>query len=164
MMETRSIQIRKISDDRTVEFIISDGSIDAHNSILTPSGWDLDRFNKNGIFSYQHNIHGVVDPDFVLGPAKAYVEGNQLIGRATFETADINPLAERIFKKVMNGTLKAVSVGFIPRKHHMEENVMVFDEMELLEFSIVNIPSNPNAVKRNYDQTRNKNINLLNYL
>ncbi len=163
-METRELQIRKI-EDRTFEFIISDASVDAHGSILSPGGWDLTRFEKNGIFSYQHSLHTETNPDFVLGPATAYLEGNQLIGRATFETEDINPLAERIFKKVKNGTLRSVSVGFIPKKSHMEKDIVVFDAMELLEFSLVNIPSNPNAVKRNlYTQNRKIKNYILNYL
>lgn len=162
-METREFQIRKI-EDRTAEFIISDASVDAHGTILSPGGWDLNRFETNGIFGYMHNLQSDPNPDFVLGPATAYVEGNQLIGRATFETEDINQLAEKIFKKVKNGTLKAVSVGFIPKREHREGDVIVYDEMELLEFSIVNIPSNPNAVKRNYNEKRKIRNNLLNYL
>ena len=162
-METRELNIRKI-ENRTVEFVISDGTVDAHGTILSPGGWDLARFAQNGVFSYQHNIQYDTNPDYVLGPATAFTEGEKLIGRATFETEDINPLAEKIFKKVNNGTLKAVSVGFIPKKSHRENDVVVFDEMELFEFSVVNIPSNPNAVKRDYAENRIKKINILNYL
>jgi HK97 family phage prohead protease len=163
-METRELQIRKIEENRTIEFIISDDSIDAHGTILSPDGWNLARFEKNGVFSYQHNLHSEINPDYVLGPATAYKEGSQLIGRATFETENINPLAEKIYKKVKNGTLKAVSVGFIPKSQHLDGDVVVFDEMELLEFSIVNIPSNPNAVKRNYTKSRKLKNYILNYL
>ena len=161
-MELRELNIRQI-ENRTVDFIISDGTVDAHRTILNPKGWDLKRFFQSGIFSYQHNLQSSTDPDYVLGPATAFLEGDKLIGRATFETEDINPLAEKIFRKVKNGTLKAVSVGFIPKKFHMEKDIVVFDEMELLEFSIVNIPSNPNAVKRSYS-TKRKSFNLLNYM
>jgi hypothetical protein len=162
-MELRSLNIRKI-ENRTVDFIISDGSIDAHGTILSPGGWDLKRFEKNGLFSYQHNIYFDVNPDFILGPASAFLQNEKLIGRATFETEDINPLAEKIFRKVTNGTLKAVSVGFIPKRSHMEKDITVYDEMELLEFSIVNIPSNPNAVKRSFKKGIHKKHNILNYL
>ncbi len=166
-MQNRQIittnHIRKI-EDRTMEFIISDGSVDSHGSILNPGGWDLSRFEKNGIFGYQHNVGGATDPDYILGAARAYVENDKLIGIATFETEDVNPLAEKIFKKVKAGTLKAVSVGFIPKKSHRENDVIVYDEMELIEFSIVNVPSNPNAVKRSISETRKRYNNILNYL
>lgn len=161
-MEIRTLNIRNI-EDRTMDFVISDRTEDAHKSILSPDGWDLARFNKNGIFGYQHSIYEEINPDLVLGPATAFKEGDKLIGRATFETEEINPLAEKIFKKVKNGTLKAVSVGFLPKRSHFEKDILVFDEMELLEFSIVNIPSNPNAVKRNFSKNYNNN-HLLNYM
>ena len=72
--------------------------------------------------------------------------------------------AEKIFKKVKAGTLKAVSVGFIPKKSHREGDVIVYDEMELIEFSIVNLPSNPNAVKRGFGENRKSYNYILNYL
>jgi len=164
-IELRSIDIRAV-ENRTFDFVISDGSIDQHRTILKPGGWNLNRFAKNGIFSYQHNLYSPeVNPDYVLGPATAFVEADKLIGRATFETEDINPLAEKIYRKVKNGTLKAVSVGFIPLKYHFEKDIQVFDEMTLLEFSIVNIPSNPNTVKRGFKKgIKSKYINFLNYL
>lgn len=161
-MELRQLNIRQI-EDRSIEFVISDGSIDSHGTIINPKGWNLKRFSQNGIFSYQHNLQWSTDPDYVLGPATAFVENDKLIGRATFETEDINPLAEKIFRKVKNGTLKAVSVGFLPKKSHRDKDILVFDEAELFEFSIVNIPSNPNAVKRSYS-TKRKSFNILNYL
>ncbi len=166
-MENRQLithSIRKI-EDRTMEFIISDGTVDSHRSILNPEGWDLSRFEKSGIFGYQHNVHGSTDPDYILGPARAYVEGDKLIGVATFETEDVNPLAEKIFKKVKAGTLKAVSVGFIGLKSHRnEDGILIFDSMQLIEFSIVNIGSNPNAVKRSLSENRKKYSHILNYL
>lgn len=165
-MENRQLithSIRKI-EDRTMEFVISDGTEDAHRSILSPGGWDLKRFEKNGIFGFQHNVHDSTDPDFILGSATAYMEGDKLIGVANFETEDVNPLAEKIYRKVKAGTLKAVSVGFIPKKSHREGDVLVYDEMELIEFSIVNIPSNPNAVKRSFSENRKKFNHILNYL
>jgi hypothetical protein len=164
-MENRQLithSIRKI-EDRTIEFVISDGTVDAHRSILNPAGWDLKRFQKNGIFGYMHRVTDETDPDFILGPASAYIEGDKLIGVAKFEPEEVNQLAERIYKKVKAGTLKAVSVGFLPLESHREGDVVVYDKMELLEFSIVNIPSNPNAVKRTFAENKKK-YNLLNYL
>lgn len=165
-METReflSINIRGV-EDRTVEFIISDASKDRHGTILDPGSWKLDNFKKNGVFSYQHNIHEEINPDFVLGPATAYIEGDKLIGRATFEREDINPLAEKIFKKVKAGTLKSVSVGFLPGEEIEYGDDIILKNNELLEFSIVNIPSNPNAVKRSANnKNRKRNNNILNY-
>jgi len=73
----------------------------------------------------------------------------------TFETEDVNPLAEKIFRKIQSGTIKGASVGFIPKAGHWgkkengeDERTYYFDDVELSEFSIVTVPSNPDAVLR----------------
>lgn len=171
---SRVNSVNKINeDDRTVVFQISDASKDRHGTVLNMSNWNLENFNKNGIVGYQHDVHGggmcnAPNPDQVLGIGKAWLEDVNgemvLMGSVQFETEDINPLAEKIYKKVKNGTLKAVSVGFMPlvdekgsrgRNGYInkegdieDESTFYFYGQELLEFSIVNIPSNANALKR----------------
>jgi hypothetical protein len=160
----REFDRAKAEETRTVEFIISSSARDRHNSILNMKGWQLENFNRNPIVGYQHNVYGgnmcnAANPDDVLGPGRAYLENDLLIGEVTFETKDINPQAEKIFRKVLNGTLRATSVGFLEigegkMKKTLDESGNVIDEVymfsgqELLEFSIVNIPSNPEAVGR----------------
>lgn len=168
-------EMRKFADDveetRTIEFVISTDSKDRHGTVLNQKKWNLKNFNRNGIVGYQHNVHGGdmcsgPNPDDVIGIGKAWVEDGQLIGSVKFEPADINPLAEKIFRKVLHGTLKATSVGFLPigegRWGEGDESregpnpTYYFAGQELLEFSIVNIPSNPDAVARSIrDQTHN---------
>lgn len=160
----REFDRAKAEETRTVEFIISSSARDRHNSILNMKGWQLDNFNRNPIVGYQHNVYGgnmcnAANPDDVLGPGRAFLEDDLLIGEVTFETKDINPQAEKIFRKVLNKTLRATSVGFLEvgdgkMKKTLDESGNVIDEVymfagqELLEFSIVNIPSNPEAVGR----------------
>ena len=109
--EIRNIagHVRKVEENveetRTIEFVASDESRDSHGTVVPVSGWDLDRFNRNGIIGYQHNVYGDLcgneDPDRVIGTGEARIEGKELIVRITFEPADINPLAEKIFRKVL---------------------------------------------------------------
>ena len=149
------------NESRTVEFIISTNDKDRHGTVLNMAGWNLDNFNKNGIVGYNHEVYSSTNPDLILGTGKAWTEGEganqKLIGKVTFEPEDVNPLAEKIFRKVQNGTLKATSVGFTPvpvnGKYGEERNgTFHYFGQELLEFSIVNIPSNPNAVKRSAEE------------
>lgn len=162
----REFDRAKAEETRYVEFIISSADKDRHDSVLNMKGWNLDNFNANPIVGYQHNVYGgnmcqPDNPDDVLGPGRAFMEGEKLIGGITFETKDINPLAEKIFRKVMNGTLRATSVGFLEvgngeLRQTKDSSGKVIDEtyyfagQELLEFSIVNIPSNPKAVGRSF--------------
>ena len=160
-----------VQESRTVEFVISSNTKDRHGSVLPVDKWSLDRFNANGIVGYQHNVYGgdlcnAPDPDDVIGIGRAWVEGDLLIGSVQFETADINPKADKIFRKVINGTLKATSVGFAPtaptiygtgdQARGAENETEYYQGQELLEFSIVNIPSNPDALRRSLrDQAGN---------
>jgi hypothetical protein len=161
----REFDRAKAEEDRTIEFIISSADRDRHRTVLNMKGWNLDNFNANPIVGYQHNVYGDnmcsgPNPDDVLGPGRAFLEGDKLIGAVTFETKDINPLAEKIFRKVLNGTLRATSVGFLEegkgkygeadQRQGSENETYYFAGQELLEFSIVNIPSNAKAVGRSF--------------
>lgn len=157
-----------VEKTRTVRFVISTDGKDRHGTKLNMKGWQLDNFNRNPIVGYQHNVYGdnlctPPNPDDVLGPARAWVEtvgGREvLMGEVIFETADVNPQAEKVFRKVLNGTLRATSVGFLEvgegkveyekdAKGKVIGETYHFEGQELLEFSIVNIPSNPEATRK----------------
>lgn len=150
-------EFRKVSeDDRTVEFVASDNSVDSYGTVLPVDKWDLGRYERNGAVGYQHAIYGEDDPDNIIGKGRAFVENDQLIVAVTFEPRDINEKADKIYRKVLFGTLNAVSVGFAPtrdghwgdKKRGEDPEVYYYDGQELLEVSVVNIPSNSNAVRR----------------
>jgi len=171
-----------VEKTRKVPFVISTDGKDRHGTVLNMKNWKLDNFNRNPIVGYQHNVYGdnmcvPPNPDDVMGPARAWVEvvdGREvLMGEVTFETEDINPLAEKVFRKVLNGTLRATSVGFLEvGKGKMEQekdakgNVIgetyFFEGQELLEFSIVNIPSNPEATRKVVINHARAGVNMLN--
>jgi len=165
---------KKAEETRTIEFVISSNAKDRHGTRMNMDNWQLDNFNNNPIIGYQHNVYGggmcdPPNPDDVIGKGSAWIEnsnntkGNEekklLIGAVTFETADINPKADKIFKKVLFGSLRAASVGILPigegrfgdgNEAPGESNeTWYFAGQELLEFSIVNLPSNTEAMKRN---------------
>lgn len=159
-------EVRQIAEDaketRTVSFVISNATKDRHGTVLNPKKWDLKNYRKNPVVAYAHNIYGGLfsepNPDMLLGSSKVKVEGDELIGEVTFETEDVNPLAEKIFKKILSGTIRGASVGFLPigeGKYGKEEEAedgsdptFYYAGQELLEWSIVPIPSNPDTAKR----------------
>jgi hypothetical protein len=169
---------KDIEETRTVQFVISTDAKDRHQTKLNMKNWQLDNFNRNPIVGYQHNVYGdnmcvPPNPDDVLGPARAWVEDGRLMGEVKFETADINPQAEKIFRKVLNGTLKATSVGFLETgegkwvetkdaKGKVVDRTYHFDGQELIEFSIVNIPSNPEATRKVVMNHARAGVHMLN--
>lgn len=152
-----SLQNRKIDEKtRSVEFVASDESIDSYGTIIPVKNWVLDRFNGNGIIGYQHNLYWSSDPDNVIGKGTAWVEDGKLMVRIEFEPKEINELAEKIYQKVLFGSINGVSVGFseLDERETKEidgQVVYVFGRCELLEISVVNIPANANALKRYYE-------------
>ena len=169
-----NIEVREVNDesDRTITFVASDGTRDSEGTVLNPDGWDLTRFNKNSVIGYQHDIYGWSDdPDKVIGKGRAYVEDKKLMVDITFEPADMNPLAEKIYRKILWGSLRAVSVGFRPLGKGAwgkgDEAVdgtnptYYYAGQELMEISVVNIPANPNAVVKSLDKAISEELAAL---
>ena len=159
---------RKVDEEsRTVEFIASDNSVDSYGTVLPVDKWDLTRYQNNGIVGYMHDVSGETwtksaDPDDVIGRGEAFIEDDKLIVRIQFEPASLNEKADKIFRKIQFGSLRAVSVGFRPTaKGHKgseergeDPDVYYYNGQELLEVSVVNIPSNANALKRSIEEER----------
>jgi HK97 family phage prohead protease len=154
----REAFVRAISDknkeNREVEFVISTEAPDTYGTVFKISGWDLKRYENNPIVFYAHKTYSD-NPDMVIGTSTVRIEDNQLIAVARFESAEINPVAEKVFQKILAGTLRMASVGANPTKGHWgdeklneDRDLIYFDEQELLEWSIVPIGSNPEALKR----------------
>lgn len=166
---------KKIEETRTVTFIISSSAKDRHRTVVNMKNWKLDNYNDNPIVGYQHNVYGgnmctPDNPDDVIGRSRVYFEERNgetlMMGDVTFEKPEVNPQSEKIFQKVLAGTLNAASVGFLEigkgkrvtqrdDQGNIVDETYFFEGQELLEWSVVNIPSNPEATARSlYNHTR----------
>lgn len=156
-----------VEESRTIPFVNSTRHRDRHGTVLDQDNWNLDNYRKNPIVGYQHNLHGGMcsepNPDFIVGKdinpqITKSISDTCLTGAVQFEPKDINQLAEKIFRKVLFGTLSRSSVGFIEvgqgkygngdEAEGRASETYYFSGQELLEWSIVNIPSNPSAGRR----------------
>lgn len=151
------LELRATDEERRmVEFVASTGAVDTYGTVLPPDLWDLSRYARNGVVGYQHDIYYSDDPDNVIGRGEAYTANGELLIRIFFEPAELNPKAEKVYRKVLFGSINAVSVGFRAtapghwgRKADGEDpDVYYYNGQELMEVSVVNVPSNPDAVKR----------------
>lgn len=139
---------------RTIPFVFSDETRDSYGTVLRVEGWDLTQFNRMGTALYNHSSYGN-DPDNVIGTARAWVEGKKLLGEITFEAAELNPKAEKVFQKLLAGTLKGCSVGFRTLERGSwgegEESyggkrpTFYYGRRALTEISVTPTPANPNA-------------------
>ncbi|MEC4083557.1 HK97 family phage prohead protease [Myroides odoratimimus] len=157
----RSAFVRALTDEqvqnRQAEFVISTEAEDTYRTIFEIAGWNLERYNRNPVVIYVHDTMSS-DPDLVIGTSEVRVEGNELVATVTFEDAENNPLAEKVFRKVQAGILRMASIGADIHEARWGDfdkgenpDVLRFTKMDLLEWSIVPVGSNPEALKRSAD-------------
>jgi hypothetical protein len=78
-----------------------------------------------------------------------FVSGDRLIGDVKFADAETYGFADQIFRLIKKGYITAGSVGFIPLDFTFSEDRrsgIDFHRQELLEFSVVPVPANSNAL------------------
>jgi hypothetical protein len=155
-------EIRTDAQNRKYTFVISTETRDRHGTIIKMDSWDLSQYEKNPIVAYMHKTDGGFfsdpEPDHLLGVGRVWKENGKLMGEVHFEDEDTNPFAEKIRKKIDHGTIRATSVGFRSKEGHWGDekrgediDTYYFDHAELMEFSIVHVPSNPDALKRSIE-------------
>lgn len=158
-MMVRDAVIRAITDEmkekRQAEFVISTEAVDTYDTVFKIDGWDLERYNRSPIVFYNHKSRSD-DPDMIIGTSEVRVEGDQLIALLTLEEG--NPVAEKVWRKIQNGSLNMASIGANPIEWRWGDfdkgenpDVIYFIRQELLEWSIVPVGSNPDALKRSVE-------------
>jgi HK97 family phage prohead protease len=126
---------------KVFNFVISTGDKDRHNSRINPDGLDVSHFLRNPVVLFNHNY------DRVIGTALSVeVKGGKVMAKMSFDSDD--PFAAEIERKVENQIIRATSIGFIIKKWSFDEDedTFVIEEAELVEFSIVTVPSNREAL------------------
>lgn len=131
-------------DSKTFNFVISSAAVDRAGDTVAVNGWRLDAYRKNPVVLFAHNSGSLP-----VGKAtRVYIEGGKL--KATARFADTT-MGREVQDLIETGYLKATSVGFVPHKYDFSSAPgrkygIDFIEQELLEFSVVPIPANPEAL------------------
>lgn len=134
-------------DEPVLDFTASDETIDRYAEVLSAAGWELDAYRRNPVFLNSHQYSGI---EFVLGTAKVTeVVDGKLRQRIRF-AVEHSPIARMAYGMYKSGTLRAVSVGFIPKEWEEGGSEAPFERkftrQELVEVSAVSVPANPNAL------------------
>lgn len=149
---SKGLTLRSLDEEkRSVDFVASTDAIDSYGDIVEQV-WRLDRFLDNPVILFGHNSR-----ELPIGKATrcevADVNGRrQLECTVQIATKEANPLAENVWQSLVQGTLRAVSVGFMPNEYRWEmrdgKDVFVLSDNELHEISVVPIPANPEALAK----------------
>jgi len=171
------VEVKVINEEeRTFEVIASTEVMDSHGDIVRQH-WDLTRYELNPVILWAHNLFGVsrwayegsVDPEDLMPIGKAIkVEVKSKKLHATIQlvkgTAEEEPLVDKLWRRITQRVLRAVSVGFragsITAVKDKAGNTKFYEvgseefPNELHEISVVPMGSNPQAVAKSIERSR----------
>lgn len=142
---TVNFVVKRVGDDvsaRTIDFVITTATLDRDGDTIDPAGWDLANYLKNPVVLWGHDSWSPP-----IGKCtELRITPTGLQAKAQFATKDENPLADTVYKLLLGGFLNSVSVGFRSTRREYTDTGVAYKAQELLEFSVVSIPSNPDAL------------------
>ena len=142
-------EVKKVGE-RQYEFTASTADMDRDGEVIDVAGWDLKNFKKNPVIMFAHDYRTLP-----IGKAtKIGVRDGKLVDVVEFPPEGTYEFADIVQRLVDAGYLKTQSVGFIPKKwedgdfedEKSNKPRRTYTKQELLEISIVPVPSNPNAL------------------
>lgn len=147
-------------DRRRITHVISTGRLDRGNRMVEPSGWKLANFKRapRVLADHDYSIERVIGTGHDVKVADVPRIGEALVATTQFDEEGLGPVA---FRLASTGMVNTWSVGWIGLKSHRIGEVddcegcekagnvewgRHFMTQELLEYSLVAIPANPDAV------------------
>lgn len=124
-------------------FTLSSPGVDRDHDTVNQLGIDLTEFKKNPVVMWAHDYK--IPP---VGRVEAtWIRDGKLMGSISFPPKGISPLADTLHGLVEHGYLNAVSVGFTPVEVlQRADGGMDYVKIELMELSLVPVPSNRDAL------------------
>lgn len=130
--------------ERKMSFTISTAAVDRDGDTIDPKGWDLGSYTKNPVVLWAHDYSS--PPVGKAVNIKSTDHGLQ--ADVEFLPQGLDPFADKIHDMCKAGFLNATSVGFRGVEYDEASGRKGYDfkKQELLEFSIVPVPCNPEAL------------------
>ncbi len=126
-------------------FILNDENVkNSYGFRVLTAGIGMERFNANPVCLNNHSNH---TKDVLGAWTDIKADGALLTATPDFDTEDED--GKEVVRKVEAGKLKACSIGIMIEPEHvlaLENGDVVVTKCELMEASIVAVPSNANAV------------------
>ncbi len=134
--------VEQTNDANILKFVITDETVDRYGDIVRANGGMYENYLKNPVVLMHHESNGGDLP--VAKCINLEVVELKVIATVEFDT---DAVSQEVLRKIVNGFLNCVSIGFCPIEYeeNKETRGMIFNTWELLEFSFVKVPANPNA-------------------
>jgi len=125
-------------------FVVSTPEVDRYGTIIVPSGIDYTAYLNNPIVLAQHD-----SDKWPIGRCLGFAMNGENL-EATIQIECITEEGKKLNKLINAGFVKAVSVGIIPNEYEDKtidgQKVTVYTKSELVEFSVVSVPANRQAL------------------
>lgn len=125
-------------------FVVSTPEVDRYGTIIVPSGIDYTAYLNNPIVLAQHD-----SDKWPIGRCLGFAMNGENL-EATIQIECVTEEGKKLTKLINAGFVKAVSVGIIPIEYEEQtvegNKVTVYTKSELVEFSVVSVPANRQAL------------------
>jgi len=124
--------------------MITTDAVDRMNEVVDPKGIDLENFKKNPVilFAHRYDLPPIGSAQWIQRREKG------IVAKPRFASTQF---AQEIKQLYADGHMKAWSIGFIPLEVQPGDGKQgsasrIYTKSELLEFSAVPVPANPEAL------------------
>lgn len=134
----------KTLTDRQIRVVVSTNAIDREGDQIVQAGIDLSNYLKNPVVLFNHDYDQPIAKCESIG-----VVNGQLEALVQFPPEGASPRSDEIYNLIKAGVLNAVSIGFMVAEQEPVEGSKFgrrFMRTECLEFSVVSVPCNPEAL------------------
>lgn len=141
--KTYQAETKASGEDRTLIVKISTANPDRSNDVVLPNGVVFDNYKRNPVVAFAHNYSGLS----IGKTIDIQKVDDGIVAQVEFVPKGVYPLADQLFEMYKGGFMNAWSIGFIPKKwSDRPDGGREFQEWELLEYSAVLVPDNPEAL------------------
>ncbi len=125
-------------------FVVSTPEVDRYGTIIVPAGIDYTAYLANPIVLAQHD-----SGKWPIGRCLGFAMNGENL-EATIQIECVTEEGKKLTKLINAGFVKAVSVGIIPVEFEEKtidgKKITVYTKSELVEFSVVSVPANRQAL------------------
>ena len=142
--------LRNLADDvQSVTIFANELSRDGVT--VDPEGMDFSAYEKNPVVLYAHDFAGRTDSGGLpIGRTRKLVRTARGHIRAEFEFLSGDPFADRVRNAWNQGFLRGASIGWRAIESSPTSRGVRVVRSELLEWSIVAVPADPDALRESY--------------
>ena len=113
----------------------------------------FDAYKRNPVVLY---LHGTTEETIPIGRTVKLDKPQPHILRAEFEFLSGDPFVDRLYNAWDQGFLRAASIGWFPHEIEFDEDgAIIVTKSELVEWSIVPVGADPDALREGYSRLVN---------